>query len=217
MDIIKFNLRGDYSDLSQEIIEQAQAVIEKGGSIVYPTDTLYGLGVNALDEYAVSRLFKIKQRSELKPISVMVRDLEMLGDLVKLNRKQEKFLKKVWPGPVTAVLEKKDSLPMALTAGKETVGIRIPDHPFTRALMESLEAPVSCTSANLSSQPGLIRSTDVVRVFNNAYPRPDLFLDAGDLPGANPSAVIDLTGLEPKILRVGPISKKDLDKMFGKN
>ncbi len=214
MEIIKFNLAGDYSDLSQEIINQAVSIVQRGGSIIYPTDTLYGLGVNALDEYAVARLFKIKQRPETKPVPVMLKNIAMARKLVYLDKKQEKFLEKVWPGAITVILKKREIAPMALTAGKDTLGLRIPEHFFTQALMESLDLPITCTSANLSGEAGLTCSAEAIKVFNHTYPRPDLFLDAGDLPANQPSAVIDLTGSEPKILRMGPVSSKDLMKML---
>lgn len=214
MEIIKFNLSGDYSDLSQETINRAINIIQQGGSIVYPTDTLYGLGVNALDEYAVARLFKIKQRPETKPVPIMVKNIAMARKLVYLDKKQEAFLKKAWPGAITAILKKREIAPMALTAGKDTLGLRIPDHFFTQALMDNLDLPLTCTSANLSGNSGLTFSAEAIKIFNHTYPRPDLFLDAGDLPANQPSAVIDLTGSEPKILRMGPVSSKDLMKML---
>ncbi len=214
MEIVKFNLKGDYSDLPANLIEEAIEVIQRGGCLIYPTDTLYGLAVNALDEYAVARLFKIKQRPGTKPVPVMVRDIQMAKKLAYLDKKQEAFLKKVWPGPVTVVLKKRSVMPMALTAGRDTVGLRIPDHFFTMALMENLDLPITCTSANLSGEPGSVFSAEVIKVFSRSYPRPDLFLDAGDLPANQPSAVIDLTGSEPKILRMGPVSNRDLMKVL---
>jgi len=107
MKIIKFNLDGNWSDLDNNIIEIAAGVIERGGSIIYPTDTVYGLGVNALREYSIERLFKIKKRPETKPVPIIVRDIEMAKRLAFIDKKQEKILESVWPGQVTVVLEKK--------------------------------------------------------------------------------------------------------------
>lgn len=212
MEIIKFNLSGK---LDSRIIEIAAGVIQRGGCLVYPTDTVYGLGVNALREYSIERLFKIKKRPETKPIPIIVRNIEMAKKLAYINKNQEEILESVWPGQVTVILEKRQIIPDILTAGKRTVGLRIADCEFTKLLMQNLEEPITATSANLSGEPPLISSVDVIRIFNKAYPRPDLILDAGDLPPSPPSTVLDLTGQKPKITRLGPISKKNLMEMLG--
>jgi len=214
MDVIKFNLKGDWSDLDSQVIELAIKAIKRGGSIVYPTDTVYGLGVNALKPYSIERLFKIKKRPEGKPVPVMVKDIEMAKQLAYIDLKTEEVLNQVWPGQVTVVLEKRPIVPDILTAGRKTIGLRIPNHYFTQYLMENLDEPITATSANFSGQPPLSSSAQLLEVFNKAYPRPDLILDAGELPPSPPSTVLDLTDSQPKITRVGPISKKDLMEML---
>jgi L-threonylcarbamoyladenylate synthase len=188
MEIIKFNLSGKWNDLDNKIIQIAAGVIQRGGSIVYPTDTVYGLGVSALREYSIDRLFKIKKRPETKPIPVMIRDIKMAKELAYV--------------------------PDVLTANKKTIGLRIPDCLFTRALMEKLAEPITATSANFSGQEPLSLSREIIKIFKKAYPRPDLILDAGDLVNRQPSTVLDLTGSQPKILRVGPATKKELMDIF---
>jgi len=214
MEIIKFNLSGEWNDLDNKIIQIAVGVIQRGGSIVYPTDTVYGLGVRALKEYDIERLFKIKKRPETKPIPIMIRDIKMAKELAYIDKKIEKVLESVWPGPVTVVLEKRSVVPNALTANKKTIGLRIPDCPFTQLLMEKLAEPITATSANLSGQEPLSSSREIIKVFDKAYPRPDLILDAGNLVNRQPSTVLDLTGSQPKILRVGPVTKKELMDIF---
>ncbi|MAF20633.1 MAG: threonylcarbamoyl-AMP synthase [Parcubacteria group bacterium] len=214
MEVIRFNLSGQWNDIEQNIIEIAVGVIKRGGSFVYPTDTVYGLGVDALRIDSIERLFKIKKRPATKPVPIMIRDIEMAKQIAFVNKKQEAVLKKVWPGPVTVVLEKRRIIPEVLTAKQRTIGLRIPDCQFTQALMENLVEPITVTSANLSGQPPLISSREVIKNFEKAYPRPDLILDAGDLPASPPSTVLDLTSSQPKILRVGPVSGKDLMKIL---
>lgn len=214
MEIIKFNLSGQWDDLDNKIIQTAAGVIQRGGGIVYPTDTVYGLGVSALKECDIERLFKIKKRPETKPIPVMIRDVEMAKELAYVDKRIEKALASVWPGPVTVVLEKKQVVPDILTANKKTIGLRIPDCPFTQLLMEKLAEPITATSANFSGQPPLASSREIIKIFEKAYPRPDLILDAGDLVNRQPSTVLDLTGSQPKILRVGPATKKELMNIF---
>jgi L-threonylcarbamoyladenylate synthase len=210
MKIIKINSQNP----EIEIVQQAADIVRRGAAIIYPTDTVYGLGVNALRINSIERLFKIKKRPESKPVPVMVKDIEMAKKLAFVDRKKEKILEAVWPGPVTVVLEKKQIVPDVLTAGQKTIGLRIPDCLFTQVLMENLEGPITVTSANFSGEPPLNSSMEVIKIFNKAYPRPGLILDAGELPPSLPSTVLDLTSSQPKITRVGPISKKDLMKMF---
>ena len=213
MEIIKINLSTDWNN--PKIIHKAITVIQRNGSIVYPTDTVYGLGVNALRGHCLERLFKIKKRPETKPVPVMIGDIAMAKKLAFVDRKTEKVLEAVWPGPVTVVLKKREIVPDILTAGKMTIGLRIPDCRLIQILLANLEEPITATSANFSGSPPLISVAEIIEIFAKAYPRPDLILDAGDLPNSPPSTVLDLTGSQPKILRVGPTSKKDLLKFLG--
>lgn len=210
MEIIKFNLAGDWKDIDDQVIELAVKTIKRGGILVYPTDTVYGLGVNALKPYAVERLFKIKKRPASKPAPIMIKDIEMAKQLAYVDARTERALREIWPGQVTVVLEKRSIVPDVLTAGLKTVGLRIPNHYFTQLLMENLNEPITATSANFSGQASLNSSAEIIKIFNNSYPRPDLILDAGELPPNPPSTVLDLTSAQPKITRLGPISKKDL-------
>jgi len=213
MEIIKINLSTDWNN--PKIIHKAITVIQRNGSIVYPTDTVYGLGVNALRAHCLERLFKIKKRPETKPVPVMIGDIAMAKKLAFVDRKTEKVLEAVWPGPVTVVLKKREIVPDILTAGKMTIGLRIPDCRLIQILLANLEEPITAASANFSGSPPLISAVEIIEIFAKAYPRPDLILDAGDLPNSPPSTVLDLTGSQPKILRVGPTSKKDLLKFLG--
>lgn len=213
MEIIKVNL-SDKKRLDSETIQKVVAIIQGGGSIVYPTDTVYGLGVDALRMDSIERLFKIKKRPETKPVPVMITDIEMAKKLAFVDRKTERTLQAVWPGPVTVVLEKRQIVPDILTAGKKTIGLRIPDCWLTQILMENLKKPITATSANFSGEPPLASSVEVIKVFEKAYPRPDLIIDAEELPASIPSTVLDLTGPQPKILRVGPVSKEELLKFL---
>lgn len=167
-------------------VKKAAEIIKKGGVVVYPTDTVDGLGANALDEKAVKKVFEIKKRDFKKPISIIVRDIEMAKKVASFGKDVEKILEKILLGPVTVILYKKKILPDILTGGSKKIGIRIPDCEFTKALMEKIDFPITTTSANISGKP---------------------------IKG-QASTVIDLTGAKPKILRAGPITKKDLSKIL---
>ena len=213
MEIIGINLSEEKS-LPQEDILKIISVVNRGGSIVYPTDTVYGLGVNALRADAVERLFKIKKRPVNKPVPVLVNNIEMAKKLAFIDGKIEKILEAVWPGPITVVLEKRGLVPEILTAGQRKVGLRIADCWLSQSLLNSLAGPLTATSANFSGGPPLTSSKEVIKIFEKAYPRPDLIIDAGQLPVSPPSTVLDLTGPQPKILRVGPVNKEELLKLF---
>jgi len=210
MDIIRI----DYKNPEMEPILEAANVLNRGDAVIFPTDTVYGLAVNALRLDAIERLFKIKKRPSSKPVPIIVRDIEMAKKYAFFNKKAEKVLNDVWPGPVTVVVEKRKDISETLTGGRRTIGLRIPNCEIIKLLMEKLDYPITATSANFSGEPPLIRSIDIRNIFEKAYPRPSLFLDAGDLENNLPSTVLDLTGSQPKILRMGPVTKKDLMRMF---
>lgn len=197
-----------------EIIERTIRTLKQGGSVIYPTDTVYGLGVNALDERAVRRLFKIKERPPKKAVPIIVRDIEMAKKVAFFDKKKEKILRAVWPGQVTVVLPKREILPAVLTGGEWTVGTRIPDYRFTEILMEKLEFPITTTSANISGNPPSGNIDEVLEQFKSKALKPDLVLDVGNLPESKPSTVLDLTSSRAKILRIGPVSKEELLKIL---
>ena len=123
------------------------------------------------------------------------------------------FLEKIWPGPVTVIFNHKEKLPALLTGGKDTIGIRMPDHPFVAALLARLGMPLAQTSANVSDMPPAKSAQDVKKYFEHADAAPDILIDGGEVPGAS-SVVIDCTGFSPLILRSGIMSKQDLDRML---
>jgi hypothetical protein len=118
----------------EQALEESRKVLEGGGVIVFPTDTIYGLGAKAVDEAAIRHVYRIKGREEGKPVSILVRDMKMARRVACIDSRAEQILEKVWPGSVTVVLRKKDLIPYALTAGGESVAVRISDHPFVEAL-----------------------------------------------------------------------------------
>lgn len=188
--------------LSQNI-EEAIDVMRRGGAVIYPTDTVFGLGVNALNETALIRLYKIKNRPLTKPVPIIVSDIEMAKKLAYINKKTEKILQAVWPGAVTVVLQKR---------GGSTIGLRIPDHEVPQEL--SKEFPITGTSANITGHPVCETIFQVQREFENHAPKPDLILEFDREVQNKPSTVLDLTTDKPKILRIGPVNKKQLLKLL---
>lgn len=207
-------IRVDQKNPALEAIQYAIAAVKRGQVIVYPTDTVYGMGTNALRSECVERLFKVKKRPATKPAPVMIKDMAMAKEIAYLNSRKEKIMAAVWPGPITVVVEKRRLLPDNLTAWQWTVGLRIPDYQLTKDLMEQIDFPLTVTSANISGDEPISDSKEIIEIFRTNFPRPDLILDAGQLPPAPPSTVLDLTGAKPKILRIGPVSKEDLLKLL---
>lgn len=169
-------------------LQKAVDAVKDGKVLVCPTDTVYGLICDADNKKAVEKIYKIKNRPKNKFLPIFVRDIEMAKKLVEINSKQEEFLKKVWPGAVTVVIEKKRS------------ALRIPNNKFLINLIKRV-GPLAETSANISGEPSTAKIKEVLKYFKGREYQPDLVLDAGDLKPARPSKVIDLTGPKSVILR----------------
>lgn len=168
--------------------KKALEAIREGKVLVCPTDTVYGLICDAKNKKAVERLYKIKKRPQNKLIPIFVKDIKMAKKLAYIDKKQEKFLKQVWPGKVTAVFHRKKP------------GIRIPNHKFVLSLVKHV-GPLAETSANISGRPASTKIKEVLEQFKNKRYQPDLVIDAGNLKKSKPSKVIDLTVTPFKVLR----------------
>lgn len=197
-------------------IALASDQIKKGFAVVVPTDTVYGLAVNALDEAALERMFRIKKRPRTKAVPLFVKDIAMARKLAYISDDVQRKLEALWPGQVTVVLYKKDIVPSLAAGGGETIALRIPDHQVVRELIRAVDAPLTGTSANISGLQPTNDPEGVRAQFINEAAEPDLMLHAGILAKTDPSTVIDLTEGKPRLLRIGPITKRDLQKMWDK-
>lgn len=195
---------------SIDALAEAARVLKMGGAIVYPTDTVYGLGCDATNTEAVERVFKIKKRPKTKAVPMIIKDMAMAKKYAWFDSRVERVLDQLWPGPITVVLKKRFNLPDAVTAGKMTLGMRIPDYKLVNYLVEAVDIPLVATSANISNQQSSRRISEVLRQFEKSFPQPDLILEAGNLAGSEPSTVLDLSESKPKIIRIGPVSPKKL-------
>jgi L-threonylcarbamoyladenylate synthase len=195
------------SSVPDEDIARAVQVLQQGGTVVYPTETLYGLGVDALNPLALERLLQLKVREEGRPTSVLVRNRSMLSDLVSaIPPHAEELMERFWPGPLTLVFAAQAHLPPQLTAGSESIGVRVSSHPVARALVEALGKPLTAPSANPAGQTPPIRIEQARDYFGGQV---DLYLDAGTLPGEPPSTLVDVrNGL--RLLRAGAIAFDDV-------
>lgn len=194
-------------------IRAAADAIRDGQLVVFPTETVYGLAADATDEAAVKRVFDAKGRVGKQPLPVQVGSLDDVlkaAEFIPTNAKPLAEL--YWPGPLTLVLPRNASLPRALTGGKETVGVRVPDHPVALALAREVESPIVATSANLSGNPPARNAADAVKEVGGWAA---VVLDGGESRYGQPSTVVDVTVTPPRILRRGTISPDDIRKVLG--
>ncbi|HID38440.1 MAG TPA: threonylcarbamoyl-AMP synthase [Calditrichaeota bacterium] len=195
----------------KKIIAKAAAVLKSGGIIAYPTDTLYGLGVDALNEKALSRLYLLKQRGGKTPVSLMVYDLKSIEEYSgKLEPEIKEYLKKLLPGKITVLLPRKDKdvLPdlFRITKGKK-LGFRIPGHNVCSALSKAFPNPITTTSANISGKPNAVNVQAIIAQFGDKL---DLILDAGPVTAKQGSTIIDFTKIPFLVMREGQVSLKIL-------
>ena len=197
MKILKIKKR-----VSKKEIEEIIRYLKKGKVIVFPTDTVYGLLADATNREAIERIFKIKKRSSRNFLPIFVKDIKMAKEIAKIKRWQEEFLKKVWPGKVTAVLERKRKKLKIYGVSSKNIALRVPNHRLLLKILEKINFPLSGTSANLSGLPPSTKIRDILNQFKNEKEKPDLIIDSGNLPRAKPSVILDLTTFPIKILRL---------------
>lgn len=187
-------------------IDKAVKIVKEGGIIVYPTDTVYGLGCDPFNENAVKKLIKVKGERK-KPLPILassIKDVEKIAFITPLARK---LISIFWPGPLTIVLKKKPVLPSIVTFGLDSVGVRVPRNSFTIELIKNCGGLLIGTSANIS---GATPCTSIEEVLKQLNQKVDLMIDGGKTEIGIGSTVIDLTKKEIKILREGPISYEEI-------
>lgn len=204
MKIIKINPKNP----EKNAIKKAAEILSGGGLVVYPTDTAYGLGANAMDKQAVNKMYEVKGRDFSKPTHVIVKDWSVIEDLTYPNQIARRLYDKLLPGPLTMIVPKRPQVQDILTAGLPTLGIRIPDHLTTRSLSSLLSFPFTTPSANRTGEPAPYSIEEVKKVLDTD--KIDLALDAGALPSTPPSTVVDVSTDQIKILRKGPISEREM-------
>ena len=203
----------------EECAARAATVLRAGGVVLYPTDTLYGLGSDALSDEAVAKVYALKRREKGKPIHAIVSDLEMAGRYAELTDDVRSFTDQLPKGQVTFILKKRAGFNSGILHGLDTFGFRIPDNELCIALTRAFDGPVTATSANVSGQKSE-RDIDTIlqQLGDNRYASVlqktaigiDLVIDAGELPERSPSTVEDLSGEEPVILREGAIPSSEI-------
>jgi L-threonylcarbamoyladenylate synthase len=195
-------------------IQEAAQIILQGGVVSFPTETFYGLAADPLNERALQKIFQIKGREESKPLLLLIGDRTWVPGIArKISPLAERLMEKFWPGPLTLVLEALPHLPALITANTGKVGLRASSHPVARALALAAGRAITGTSANLSGQPDITTPQEVLRVLGEKL---DAILDGGKTAGGLGSTVLDVSGVPPKVIREGAISRRELSPFIGK-
>lgn len=183
-------------------------IINKGGIVIFPTETVYGIGTNGLDANAVKKLYNIKKRPLNKPISLLVSDFDMINKITRnITNKEYELMEKFFPGPLTIILKKKDIVPDIVTANTDTVGIRMPSNEITRKLIQYAGVPIAAPSANISGEPSNTNLDNLMNIFKNSV---DYYIDGGECKIGTASTIIKVIDEVPHILRKGSITEEQI-------
>lgn len=203
----------DINNIDYEEIKIQAKLLREGKTVIFPTETVYGLGANALDENAVKKIYEAKGRPSDNPLIVHIYEKEEVYDLAKdISDKAKLVIEKLWPGPITIILNKKDIIPYKTSGGLDTVAIRMPSNIIARAIIKEAGIPIAAPSANISGRPSPTKAKHVYEEMNG---RVDGIVLGGDSNFGLESTVLDLTEETPMILRPGSITKEVLEKLLG--
>ena len=199
---------------SESEINKAANFLIEDKLVAFPTETVYGLGANALSENAIKKIFLAKGRPSDNPLIIHIAKKEQLNNLVyKIPKIAEKLMQEFWPGPLTLVFEKSNKVPKLITAGLNTVAIRMPAHKIALKLIKKANIPIAAPSANSSTKPSPTLAEHVIEDLDGKI---EGIIDGGKVEVGIESTVLDLTDSIPTILRPGKVTKEDLEKVIGK-
>ncbi len=190
-------------------LQRAIQILQDRGVVAYPTDTVYGLGVEAFNKRAVDRLYRIKQRPTHQPLPLLVAETADLQQVAKMTELARPLIKRFLPGALTLVMKRAVEVPRWLAGEDDKIAVRIPNHPLTLSLIQGVGKPIVGTSANLSGLPSPVTAKEVQRQIGNEV---DFILDGGRCPGGVESTVVDVTAHSPVVLREGAISRNEVEE-----
>lgn len=201
-----------YLDFKNKIeydkLKEMGGIIKRGEIVIFPTETVYAIGTNGLDEETIKKLYKIKQRPLDKPTSLLVSDMEMVKNLARdITEKEYKLMKTFFPGPLTIILKKKDIVPNILTENTNTIGIRMPENEIARKLIEYANVPIAAPSANIANRPS---GTNIENIINDFKETVDYYIDGGESKIGLGSTIVKIENNVPIILREGSITKQQI-------
>ncbi len=207
-------MKTDGEQINIEEMKSAGRIIRRGGLVAFPTETVYGLGGDALSSDASRKIYAAKGRPSDNPLIVHIAEYDKLEAIVKeIPKNAKKLAEKFWPGPLTMIMYKSDLVPYATTGGLETVAVRMPNHPVALAFIKEAGGYIAAPSANTSGKPS---PTSAYHVADDMTGVIDMIIDGGDVGIGLESTIVDLTQKHPMILRPGYITKEMLEKVVGK-
>lgn len=206
-------IRMDQGNIDQDVIREAGEILKNGGLVAFPTETVYGLGGDALDEEAAEKIYHAKGRPSDNPLIVHIAEFSALGKIVlKVPYKAKQLAEKFWPGPLTMIFPKSSYVPYSTTGGLETVAVRMPDHPLALEVIRAGGGYVAAPSANTSGRPSPTQASHVVEDLSGKI---DMILDGGPVGIGLESTIVDFTDEIPTILRPGYINQEMLERVIG--
>lgn len=200
-----------HKDINDKELIEVSNEIKNGKIVVFPTETVYAIGANGLDEKAIRRLYEVKQRDITKPINLIVSSYEMIDKIAKdITPLEYKIINSFLPGPLTIILKKKDIVPNILTNNQDTIGIRMPDNGIALKLSIYSNIPIAAPSANISNKPS---GTNIKSIYNDFHNNVDIYIDDGESKLGVASTIVKVENNEIKILREGTITLNDIKKV----
>ena len=205
----------NYLDFKEKIdytkLKEVARTIKQGGVVVFPTETVYGIGANGLSENAVKRIYEVKQRPLNKPISLLVNGTDMINEIAQdITDLEKALIREFFPGPLTIILKKKDIVPNIVTANSNTVGVRMPSNEIALKLIEYAGVPIATPSANISGKPSGTNMEDIMKDFEGKV---DYFIDDGPSKIGISSTIVQVIDGVPHILRQGKITEEQINKV----
>ena len=200
--------------INKEELADCVQTLRKGGVIIFPTETVYGIGTNAYCEESVKKIYEVKQRPGEKPLSIMVGNAEEISKYAVIsNEIEEKIIKNFMPGPLTIILKKKTGIFDYISSGKDTIGIRIPDNKMIMSILKESKLPVVAPSANISGKPSGIELNEILKDFNEKV---DVCIDGGKARLSESSTIVQIVEGRPVILREGTIKLESINEILNK-
>ena len=203
----------DTENINNEIIEKAARILQKGGLVAFPTETVYGLGANGLNADACRKIYEAKGHPSDNPLILHIGDISQLKSIVSdVPKKAQKIIDAFWPGPVTIVFKKSEIVPSAVSGGLDTVAVRFPSNKTARLIINAAGVPVAAPSANTSGKPSPTKAGHVLHDMDGKI---DMIVDGGSCAVGLESTIVDVTGDVPALLRPGAVTKEMLERVIG--
>ena len=202
------------NNLNLEELKEPAKIIKDGGIVIFPTETVYGIGTNGFNEESVRKIYELKKRDFNKPISLLVSNMEMVKTVAEnITNLERALMEQFWPGPFTIILKKKKIVPDILTANGETVGVRMPSGIIAKQLIEYAGVPIATPSANISGNPS---GTNIDDIRNDFEGKVDCIIDSGISELGVASTIVKVIDGIPHVLREGTITKKQIQEVVSK-